>query len=205
MTIQNDINKRVQEKMAGIMDSVNGLIGNEGTLSTPLMGLGGAALGGMAGRGLGMGPVGMGLGALLGGGMAGMGSNAINSQNMFQNNTDMALINGISAGLNANDQTDMMQNQAITQTNDAISGITEMLGSIFGGPEAGMDPMQGGMDPMQGGMDPNMMGAPQGQAPAPMQDETDNNGLGAKQGSFTRFDLDVQNRVVKKMAGLARR
>jgi hypothetical protein len=197
MSIKHDIERRANEKMAGIMDSINGLIGNEGTLSTPLMSMGGAALGGMAGRGMGMGPIGMGVGALLGGGMAGIGSNAINKQNMMQNNMDMAMVNGISAGLNANDQTDMMQNQAIMQTNDTVNQMAGMLGELFGG---GMG-MGGGMDMGMGGMDPAMAGPPPSE---PMTDQTDNNGLGSeKEGSLNSFEQDVVKVACAKLSRLA--
>lgn len=208
MSIKHDIERRANEKMAGIMDSINGLIGNEGTLSTPLMSMGGAALGGMAGRGMGMGPIGMGVGALLGGGMAGIGSNAVNKQNMMQNNMDMAMVNGISAGLNANDQTDMMQNQAIMQNNDTINQMAGMLGDLLGGGMGGMDMGMGGMDPnMMGGMDMGMGMDPAMAAPpqnAPMTGQTDNNGLGSqKEGSLNSFEQDVVKVAYSKLSRLA--
>ena len=188
------------------MDTLGDLIGNNGSLSTPLTALGGAALGGMAGHGLGMGGLGIGLGAALGGALGGVGANAINSQNMYQNMNDAALINGISAGLNANDQTDMMQNQAIAQTNDTVNQLVGIVGDMMQG---GMAMGGGMMPPMDQGMDPAMMG---GQPPmdqgtmmppppsAPMAGQVDNNGLGMKQGSYNGFLADISDRVNQKLA-----
>ena len=225
MSFEQDVQLRANEKVAGLMDTLGDLIGNNGSLSTPLTALGGAALGGMAGKGLGMGGLGIGLGAALGGALGGVGANAINSQNMYQNMNDAAMINGISAGLNANDQTDMMQNQAIAQTNDTVNQLVGIVGDMMqGGMAAGgmmspADPsMMGGqmppMDPSMGaGMDPSMMG---GQMPpmdqgammpppppsAPMTGQVDNNGLGMKQGSYNGFAQDVFNRTNQKLASL---
>jgi len=209
MSFEQDVQIRANEKVAGLMDTLGDLIGNNGSLSTPLTALGGAALGGMAGKGLGMGGLGIGLGAALGGALGGVGANAINSQNMYQNMNDAAMINGISAGLNANDQTDMMQNQAIAQTNDTVNQLVGIVGDMMQGGMA----MGGGMmppaDPSMMGMDPAMMG---GQPPmdqgsmmppppsAPMSGQVDNNGLGMKQGSYNGFLIDVSNRVNQKLA-----
>jgi len=196
MKINKDIELAANKKIAGIMDSIGGLLGNEGSVSMPLMGMGGAALGGMAGRGLGMGPIGTGIGALLGGGMAGIGSNAINKQNMFQNNMDMALINGISSGLNANDHTDMQQNHAIAQTNETLNGIMGLLEQVFA-PSMAEDPGMG----MGMGMGMEQM-PPMGQMapPAPMQGQIPNNGLG-KQGSL---NYDINSAVATKLARLSK-
>ena len=210
MSFEQDVQLRAHEKMAGLMDTLGDLIGNNGSLSTPLTALGGAALGGMAGKGLGMGGLGIGLGAALGGALGGVGANAINSQNMYQNMNDAALINGISAGLNANDQTDMMQNQAIAQTNDTVNQLVGMVGDMM---QSGMG-MGGGMmppaDPAMMGMDPSMMGAqppmdqgammPPPPPSAPVSGQVDNNGLGMKQGSYNGFLTDVSNRVNQKLA-----
>ena len=210
MSFEQDVERRANEKVAGIMDTLGDLIGNNGSLSTPLTALGGAALGGMAGKGLGMGGLGIGLGAALGGALGGVGANAINSQNMYQNMNDAALINGISAGLNANDQTDMMQNQAIAQTNDTVNQLVGMVGDMM---QSGMG-MGGGMmppaDPAMMGMDPSMMGAqppmdqgammPPPPPSAPVSGQVDNNGLGMKQGSYNGFLTDVSNRVNQKLA-----
>ena len=224
MSFEQDVYMRSHEKLAGLMDSLGGLIGNNGSLSTPLSALGGAALGGMAGHSLG--PWGMGVGAALGGALGGIGANAINSQNMYQNMNDAALINGISAGLNANDQTDMMQNQAIAQTNDTVNQLVGIVGDMMQnnmGTMGGMDPsMTGGMDPsMTGGMPPmdqggmmpppDMGGMPPmdqgGMMPppppsAPMTNQVANNGLGAtKQSSYPYsaylFDLADQTSMEK--------
>lgn len=206
MSFEQDVQRRANEKVAGIMDTLGDLIGNNGSLSTPLTALGGAALGGMAGHGLGMGGLGIGLGAALGGALGGVGANAINSQNMYQNMNDAALINGISAGLNANDQTDMMQNQAIAQTNDTVNQLVGIVGDMMQG---GMAMGGGMMPPMDQGMDPAMMG---GQPPmdqgtmmppppsAPMAGQVDNNGLGMKQGSYNGFLADISDRVNQKLA-----
>ena len=201
MSFEQDVQRRANEKVAGIMDTLGDLIGNNGSLSTPLTALGGAALGGMAGHGLG--PVGTGIGALLGGTLGGVGANAINSQNMYQNMNDAALINGISAGLNANDQTDMMQNQAIMQTNDTVNQLVGIVGDMMQGGMA-----MGGQMPMDSSMmgaDPNMMG---GQMPmdqgammpppsAPMTDQVANNGLGTKQSSYpyTAYLFDLADQM----------
>ncbi len=195
MSFEQDVQIRANEKIAGLMDTLGDLIGNNGSLSTPLTALGGAALGGMAGRGLGMGGLGIGLGAALGGALGGVGANAINSQNMYQNMNDAAMINGISAGLNANDQTDMMQNQAIAQTNDTVNQLVDMVGGMMQGGMGmmggmpPMDPSMMGSDPsMMGGMPPmdqgGMMPPPEAAAPAPMTGQIANNGLGMKQGSY---------------------
>ena len=221
MSFEQDVQRRANEKVAGIMDTLGDLIGNNGSLSTPLTALGGAALGGMAGHGLGMGGLGIGLGAALGGALGGVGANAINSQNMYQNMNDAAMINGISAGLNANDQTDMMQNQAIAQTNDTVNQLVGIVGDMMqGGMAMGggmMPPMDQGMDPAMMGADPSMMG---GQPPmdqgammpppsAPMAGQVDNNGLGMKQGSYKgeesmSFEQDVINRTTQKLASLCK-
>lgn len=199
MTLNEAIEKRANEKLAGFMDTFGSMYdsvsGNQGTLPTGLMGLGGAALGGMAGKGLGVGALGTGIGALLGGGMAAAGSNALNMQNTAQDNMDKALINGVSAGLMANDQTDMMQNEAIAQNNmmmgqiiDSINGIGSML---MGGGMMGAAPMDAGM------MDPGMMGDQMGGAPMgaphaqgnPSKNQTENNGLGAVKKSSLYEDV----------------
>lgn len=169
MSLEHDIEKKANEKIAGLMDTLgdayDSVSGNLGTLSTPLMGAGGALLGGMAGRGLGMGAVGSGLGALLGGGMGAAGSNAINTQSTTQDTMDKALINGVSAGLLKNDQTDQMQNEVISQNNmmmgqilQSLDGLSQVLGGGMGmAPE---DPsMEAPMDaPMEG--PPGMGGGP---------------------------------------------
>lgn len=212
MSFEQDVQRRANEKVAGIMDTLGDLIGNNGSLSTPLTALGGAALGGMAGHGLGMGGLGIGLGAALGGALCGVGANAINSQNMYQNMNDAAMINGISAGLNANDQTDMMQNQAIMQTNDTVNQLVGIVGDMMqGGMAMGggmLPPMDQGMDPaMMGGQPPMDQGAMMPPPSAPMAGQVDNNGLGMKQGSYKgeesmSFEQDVINRATQKLAGL---
>ena len=211
MSFEQDVQLRAHEKMAGLMDTLGDLIGNNGSLSTPLTALGGAALGGMAGKGLGMGGLGIGLGAALGGALGGVGANAINSQNMYQNMNDAAMINGISAGLNANDQTDMMQNQAIAQTNDTVNQLVGIVGDMMQGGMAAGGGMLPPADPAMMGMDPSMMGAQPPMPPmdqggmmpppsAPMSGQVDNNGLGMKQGSYNGFLTDVSNRVNQKLA-----
>lgn len=201
MTLNEAIEKRAAEKLAGFMDNFGSMYdsisGNNGTLSTGLMGLGGAALGGMAGKGLGVGALGTGVGALLGGGMAAAGSNALNMQNAAQDNMDKALINGVSAGLMANDQTDMMQNEAISQNNmmmgqiiDSLNGIGSML---MGGGMVGSSPFDQGMDPsMMGGMEDPMGESQTAQAPAkgnPSRNQVENNGLGTVKKSGLYNDI----------------
>ena len=194
-----DVLGKAYAKTAGLSEIMNGLLGNNGTVNTPLMALGGAGLGAMAGRGLGHGALGTIGGALLGGALGGIGSNAINSQNDYQNVADMAMLNNVSSSLNANMQSDMAQNQAIMQTNetvgqlvDAVNGLMAQQQAMAGGMP--MDPsMMGGqppMDPSMMGGDPSMMGGdPQGgpgmmPPPPPPPAGPANNGLGQKQGSY---------------------
>ena len=201
-----DVLGKAYAKTAGLSEIMNGLLGNNGTVNTPLMALGGAGLGAMAGRGLGHGALGTIGGALLGGALGGIGSNAINSQNDYQNVADMAMINNVNSSLNANMQSDMAQNQAIMQTNetvgqlvDAVNGLMAQQQAMAGGMPMdpsmmGGDPsMMGGqppMDPSMMGGDPSMMGvAPQGgpgmmPPPPPPPAGPANNGLGQKQGSY---------------------
>ena len=134
---------------------------------------------------------------------------------MYQNMNDAAMINGISAGLNANDQTDMMQNQAIAQTNDTVNQLVGIVGDMMqGGMAMGggmMPPMDQGMDPaMMGGQPPMDQGAMMPPPSAPMAGQVDNNGLGMKQGSYKgeesmSFEQDVINRTTQKLAALVKR
>ncbi|NCB75208.1 MAG: hypothetical protein EOM51_10790 [Clostridia bacterium] len=228
--LANEINKVAMRKYAGVLDQLGNLIGNNGSVSTPLMALGGAALGGMAGKGLGLGHLGTGIGATLGAGLSGIGANAINSQNISQENMDMALINGIGAGLNANDQTDMMQNQAIMQNNEVISRLTEAVGGLIqqqqqqqqGMYDQGMNPGmydQGmydqGMDPGMApgmydqGMDPGMpagmydQGVPAGMPQMP-QPVIANNGLGKQASLESKLDYDIKRAYINKIASWSR-
>ena len=204
-----DVLGKAYAKTAGFADMMNGLLGNNGTVNTPLMALGGAGLGAMAGHGLGHGALGTLGGALLGGALGGIGSNAINSQNDYQNVADMAMLNNVNSSLNANMQSDMAQNQAIMQTNETVGQLVDAVNNLvaqqqgMGGGMPPMDPAMMGGDPgMMGGapmgpdmggqppMDPAMMGgAPQGgpgmmPPPPPPPAGPANNGLGPKQGSY---------------------
>jgi hypothetical protein len=225
--LANEINKVAMRKYAGVLDQLGNLIGNNGSVSTPLMALGGAALGGMAGKGLGLGHLGTGIGATLGAGLSGIGANAINSQNISQENMDMALINGIGAGLNANDQTDMMQNQAIMQNNEVISRLTEAVegliqqqqqqqGMYDQGMPAGMydQGMPAGMydQGMPAGIPAGMpagipagmpAGIPAGipQVPQPV---IANNGLGKQASLESKLDYDIKRAYINKIASWSR-
>ena len=223
MNLNHDIEVRASVKLAGLTDSLrsafNSISGNYGTLPSPLMAAGGALLGGMAGKGLGIGSLGAGMGAMLGGGMGYAGSNAINQQSLEQEGMDSALMGGVAGGFGANDQTDAAQNQAIIQNSVDLDGIKQMLGlgGMGGQPDMGM----GGMDQGMQGMDPSMMGGMQPQDMSGMMSNPnlgglsqggapDQNGIGPqeqedeeayKQGS-SKFANAVTVAVNKKLAEL---
>jgi len=155
--INNAVEKRANEKLAGIADTLRNafdyVTGNNGMLPAAGYGIGGAGMGAMAGSRLGT--PGMIGGALLGGAMGYGGANAVNQQGAMQNNMDSALIGGMGAGLGANDQTDQMQDAQINDLGQAVN----MLGSMIMG---GGDPMVQDMSVASSnpamGMDPSMAG-----------------------------------------------
>lgn len=209
--LHDDINKKAAEKLAGIMDSIGGMVpGSQGTINTPAMGLGGGALGAMAGAGLSaalpqfkalkaLAPLG---GAAIGGLMGAGGANAINTQGAMQDKMDMGLLRGMNAGLSANDSTDMAQSHAIAEQGHAINILAQAVSSLLQPPP----PME--LDPSMIGMDPAMMGepemvAPPAQAPADTKSTgPENNGLGEKQGSM--LDRDIEAKTAEKLASLFR-
>lgn len=189
MSLKHDIEARAMQKLAGIMDGAGNLMGNGGTLSSPIMAAGGAGIGAMAGKGLGL--PGMIGGGLLGGLMGYSGANAINQQGAIQGANDMALMNGVGGALQTNDMTNMAQSQAIAEQGSAINTLASTINSMLG-VDTGM-----GMDPSMG-MDPAMM-APPAPPSNPSYDQTENNGLG-KQGSLSNKLAAMLRKDIAKVA-----
>jgi hypothetical protein len=180
MNLNSDVTLRAQEKLAAIAekktasvtDQIRGvydsMMGNQGNLNAGAYGMGGAALGGLAGSHFGTpGAIG---GAALGGMMGYGGANAINTQGQMDQGADMALMGGMGQGMQMGDQIDQQQNQMLGQQQDMIGQIMSYLsggGQQEQAPQPGMDPQMGMGGIGQGGgsmesTDPSMNGIGQG-------------------------------------------